>query len=363
MSDLINDTVSDLARKSVKEITPYASARRSMSGGAIWLNANENALATEYQLSGEFNRYPACQPAALIQAYADYAGVDANQVLVSRGADEGIELLIRSFCEPQQDSITICPPTYGMYAISAQSQQVKANIVPLTADFQLDLPAIFDTKPKLIFICSPNNPTGNIIPLGQIIAVLEQYKNTALVVVDEAYIEFIAQTSVAGLIGQYANLVILRTLSKAFALAGLRCGFTLARADVINGLKQMIAPYPLAEPVAQIACQALQPEAINRMQQNVALINKLRDEFIRFAANLDGIQRVWPSDANFVLLQVQNASSLVTALQQQGILVRNQSSQLGLSQVVRVSIGSATEMQALQQALLNIFTLKLEESI
>lgn len=363
MSSVHNDLVSSLARKSVKEITPYASARRSMSGGAIWLNANENAMATEYQISGDFNRYPACQPAALIQAYADYAGVEPTQVLVSRGADEGIELLIRGFCEPQQDSITICPPTYGMYAISAQSQQVATNIVPLTADFQLDVAAIFNTKPKLVFICSPNNPTGNIIPLAQIITVLEHYKNSALVVVDEAYIEFVAENSVANLINQYANLVVLRTLSKAFALAGLRCGFTLARAEVINGLKQIIAPYPLAEPVAQIACQALQPAAINHMQQNVVIINQLRDHFIRFASSLDGIERVWPSDANFVLLQVPNATQVVTALQQQGILVRNQSSQLGLSQVIRVSIGCAAEMQALQHAMSNLFTPKLKESI
>lgn len=355
MSDVINDTISELARCSVKAITPYASARRSMSGGSTWLNANENALATQYQLTGEFNRYPACQPAALIQAYANYAGVAASQVLVSRGADEGIELLIRSFCEPKQDSMTLCPPTYGMYAISAQSQQVNINIVPLTADCQLDLPAILATKPKLVFICSPNNPTGNIIPQAQIITVLEHFKNSALVVVDEAYIEFVSPSSVASLINQYPNLVVLRTLSKAFALAGLRCGFTLANADVINALKQMIAPYPLAEPVIQIACQALQPDAINKMQQKVIVINQLRDSFIGFAKDLSGIKKVWPSDANFVLLQVPDAAHLINALQQQGILVRNQSNQLGLTEVVRVSIGTAEQMQSLQQALQNYF--------
>lgn len=346
-----NNQINILARESVKAIVPYASARRSMSGGAIWLNANENALAPEYTLSGSFNRYPSCQPAAVINGYARYAGVTAEQVLVSRGADEGIELLIRSFCEPGQDSITICPPTYGMYAISAQSHQTEINTVLLKPDFTLDLPGIFATRPKLVFICSPNNPTGDIIPRQQIIDVLEHFKDQALVIVDEAYIEFAPQHSVQDLLNTYPNLVILRTLSKAFALAGLRCGFTLAAADIINALKQMIAPYPLAEPVAQIAAQALAPESITRMRQTVAELNTLRDDFIHFARSQSQIRKVWPSQANYVLLQVDNAAACVAALQQDGILIRNQSSQPGLKQVVRVSIGSRSEMQALQQSL------------
>lgn len=350
-SDLINP----LARDAVKAITPYASARRSMSGGAIWLNANENALAPDYQLKGSFNRYPSCQPKAVIDGYADYAGVQPEQVLVSRGADEGIELLIRSFCEPGQDSISICPPTYGMYAISAQSHQVQSNIVPLTADFQLDLPALFATSPKLVFICSPNNPTGDLIPRQQILAVLQHFKQQALVVVDEAYIEFAPDASMVKLLAEYPNLVILRTLSKAFALAGLRCGFTLAAADIINALKQMIAPYPLAEPVAQIAAQALAPASIAAMQATVQTINNLRQQFISYASSRSGINRVWPSNANYVLLQVEDAAACVAALAAKGILIRNQSSQLGLSQVVRVSIGNPAEMLALQQAMDDYF--------
>lgn len=346
-----NNQINILARESVKAIVPYASARRSMSGGAIWLNANENALAPEYTLNGSFNRYPSCQPADVINGYARYAGVATEQVLVSRGADEGIELLIRSFCEPGQDSITICPPTYGMYAISAQSHQTAVNTVLLKPDFTLDLAGIFAMAPKLVFICSPNNPTGDIIPRQQIIDVLEHFKDRALVIVDEAYIEFAPQHSVQDLLGTYPNLVILRTLSKAFALAGLRCGFTLAAPDIINALKQIIAPYPLAEPVAQIAAQALAPESIARMRQTVAELNTLRDDFIRFARSQSPIRKVWPSQANYVLLQVDNAAACVAALQQDGILIRNQSSQRGLEQVVRVSIGNPSEMQALQQSL------------
>ncbi|MCT6701450.1 histidinol-phosphate transaminase [Rheinheimera sp. 4Y26] len=354
-------SVNPLARNLVKQLTPYASARLSMSGGSVWLNANENALAPEYQLSGSYNRYPDCQPPALIQAYAAYAGVKPEQVLVSRGADEGIELLIRSFCEPQSqnqqgDSVLICPPTYGMYAISAESNQVRRTIIPLTAELTLDTEAIFAAPtPKLVFICSPNNPTGDLIPRQQIIDVLEFYKDKALVVVDEAYIEFAPEATVLSLLDSYPNLVVLRTLSKAFALAGLRCGFTLAAPDIINALKKMIAPYPLAAPVAEIATQALSSEGQARMRQSVNTINQLRDAFIQFAKSQPAVLKVYPSNANYVLLQVKDAAACVAALVNEGILIRNQSSQIGLSQVVRVSIGNPDEMALVQDALARYF--------
>lgn len=350
-------SISNLARESVKALVPYASARLSMSGGSVWLNANENALAPEYQLTGSFNRYPDCQPPVLIAAYADYAGVAPEQVLVSRGADEGIELLIRSFCEPGLDNIVICPPTYGMYGISAQSNQVGRTVVPLTAELTLDLPAIKQSSnTKLVFICSPNNPTGDLIPRNQIVELLEFYRNSALVVVDEAYIEFVPAASTVDLLAQFPNLVILRTLSKAFALAGLRCGFTLAAPEVIGALKKMIAPYPIAAPVAEIATQALSADSQQRMRTSVQTINELRAAFCRFAASLPQVRRVFNSNANYVLLGVDDAAAWVSGIASQGILIRNQSSQLGLerlgcSQVVRVSIGSQAEMALLQQAI------------
>lgn len=361
MAEVTGSGVNTLARQLVKELVPYASARSTMSGGAVWLNANENALAPAYQLDGTFNRYPSCQPKAVIDAYAAYAGIAPEQVLVSRGADEGIELLIRSFCEPKIDSITICPPTYGMYAISAESNQTAVSKVLLLNSEQLDLTGIFATSPKLVFICSPNNPTGDLIPREQIIAVLEHFSGKALVVVDEAYIEFAPEASVVPLLSRYPHLVVLRTLSKAFGLAGLRCGFTLASPDVISALKKMIAPYPIAEPVAQIAARALSAPGIAQMQQSVATINQLRSAFIEFAQQLPGVQRVWPSNANYVLLQVADAAGCVNALINDDILIRNQSSQLGLAQVVRVSIGSPQEMQRLQQAMLNNFTVNKRE--
>ena len=341
--------ISELARDKVKNLVPYASARLSMSGGSVWLNANENALATQYQLSGDYNRYPDCQPPALIQAYASYAGVSPDQVLTSRGADEGIELLIKSFCEPGKDRISICPPTYGMYKISAFSQDVEVNTVPLSKDLTLDLPALFAASDtKLVFICSPNNPTGDLIPRQQIIEVLEFFAGKALVVVDEAYIEFAPEASVVNLLADYPHLVVLRTLSKAFALAGLRCGFTLAQAPVIAALKQMIAPYPVPAPVADIALQALSKEGQQQMRSRVQTILRERDHFSRFAADLPYVSRVYSTADKYVLLSVPDAAAVVSAIADKGILIRNQSSQIGLGQVVRVSIGSPAEMQQLK---------------
>ena len=196
-------------------------------------------------------RYPECQPAEVIDAYAAYAGVTPEQVLVSRGSDEAIELLVRTFCEPGKEEILICPPTYGMYSISAETCGVGIRTVPPLADFQPDVPAILSQLEgvKVIFFCSPNNPTGTVLDREKLLTVLNATQNKAIVVVDEAYIEFCPQFSMVDLLNDYPNLVVTRTLSKGFALAGLRCGFTLANPEVIGLMLKVIAPYPIAEPV------------------------------------------------------------------------------------------------------------------
>ncbi|VEA64305.1 Histidinol-phosphate aminotransferase [Serratia plymuthica] len=238
-------SIENLARANVRELTPYQSARRLGGKGDVWLNANEYPTAPEYQLTAQtFNRYPECQPALVIERYADYAGVNKEQVLVSRGADEGIELLIRAFCEPGKDAILFCPPTYGMYAVSAETFGVERRTVAAKQDWQLDLPAIADSldNVKLIYVCSPNNPTGNLIDPNDLRTLLEMAKGKAIVAIDEAYIEFCPQASCAGWLKDYPHLAILRTLSKAFALAGLRCGFALANEELITLLLKVIAP-------------------------------------------------------------------------------------------------------------------------
>lgn len=213
-----------LARKQVQALTPYLSARRIGGSGDVWLNANESPYDNEYKTSyTRLNRYSECQPKALIESYAAYAGLKPEQVLTSRGADEGIELLIRAFCEPNQDAILYCPPTYGMYAISAETIGVERKVVPLTSDWQLDLPTIEASlaNVKLVFVCSPNNPTGNLVNRDDIVSLLEMTKDRAIVVMDEAYIDFCPEASTVDLLAQYPNLAILRTMSKAFALAGV----------------------------------------------------------------------------------------------------------------------------------------------
>ncbi|PSW07445.1 histidinol-phosphate transaminase [Photobacterium lipolyticum] len=336
-------TIAKLARKTVRELTPYQSARRLGGSGDIWLNANESPFANEYNIScSRLNRYSECQPAELIQAYADYAGVPKEQVLTSRGADEGIELLIRTFCEPNQESILYCPPTYGMYAISAETFNIATKTVPLTADWQLDLPAIQDNLDgvKLVFVCSPNNPTGNLMKRQDIEALLDMTANKALVVVDEAYIDFCPEASTVDLLNQYPNLVILRTLSKAFALAGLRCGFTLANNDVIELLLKVIAPYPVPVPVADIAVQALSPAGLAKTKFQVLDLCANR-AYLQAGLSMLNDVRVFDGYGNYLLVQFPNADALFNALWDHGIILRRSP----IENCIRISVGNRDECE------------------
>ena len=353
--------VDKLIRTELKELAPYESARRlfSMSGSSdsdepiktMWLNANENPYSPNVQADPSlYNRYPDFQPEPLIKAYAEYAGVETSQVLATRGADEGIELLIRTFCAPQQN-IVICPPTYGMYAISAETANVNVLKAPLKDDLQLDVENVLDQakSAQIVFICSPNNPTGDLMKRDDLETVLSALENKAIVVADEAYIEFCADASVADLLKKYSNLVVLRTLSKAFALAGLRCGFTLASTQIIDALKKVIAPYPIPAPVAQMATQALSEDGLIWMRDKVAELNARRDQFIEDSKQWSLFEKVYPSKTNFVLLKLKSsfcATELMQSFVDAHILLRNQSKQLMLNNTLRVTIGSEAEMQA-----------------
>ena len=309
----------------------------------MWLNANESPFAGEYAVdSSVFNRYPDCQPDAVIKGYAKYANLQAAQTLVTRGADEGIELIIRAFCEPRTDSILICPPTYGMYAISAQTFNVGVQKSVLNDDFTLNIADIltYVGKVKAVFICSPNNPTGTSVSKQDIVTVLEVFKDKAIVVVDEAYIEFDIAQNQTDLLEQYEHLVILRTLSKGFALAGLRCGFTLASSAIIQTLLKVIAPYPIPAPVAQVASKALESKGLLKMHSDVDL---LKTELIalREALNdIGGIQILGNINANFVLFRTQRKTELMAFLVKNKMLIRDQSKQINLNNCLRISIGT-----------------------
>ncbi|MFY3757943.1 histidinol-phosphate transaminase [Escherichia coli] len=347
-------SIENLARQNVRDLTPYQSARRLGGSGDVWLNANEYPLAPNFQPAADnLNRYPECQPAQVIARYAEYAGVTPEQVLVSRGADEGIELLIRAFCEPGQDAILYCPPTYGMYGVSAETFGVERRTVPSKADWQLDLPAIAASldNVKLIYVCSPNNPTGNLLEPDSLRALLEMAKGKAIVAVDEAYIEFCPQASVAGWLADYPHLAILRTLSKAFALAGLRCGFTLANPELIALLLKVIAPYPLSSPVADIAAQALSAEGLRLMRQRVGEIAANRLWLQQALETCACVEQVFASDSNYLLVRFTAASNVFKSLWDQGIILRDQNKQPGLSGCLRITIGTRDECQRVIDAL------------
>ncbi len=364
-----------LIRPELKTLKPYESARRlfSMSGNEVnaanntlWLNANENPYGPDVSADPSlYNRYPDFQPEPLINAYANYAKVSNEQVLATRGADEGIELLVRTFCSPGQN-ILICPPTYGMYAISAETAGVNVLTAPLLFNengdmgkdkdttMQLDVPSVIklSKQAQIVFICSPNNPTGDVINLDDLKTVLKATKDETLVVADEAYIEFCPESTVVDLLAEYPNLVILRTLSKAFALAGLRCGFTMADSSIIQALKKVIAPYPIPAPVAQMATQALSASGLLWMLDKVRELNNRRDNFINIANSWQLSEQVFNSETNFVLIKLTNkltADSVMQTFIKSNILVRNQSKQLMLNNTIRITIGSESEMAAVIQ--------------
>ena len=328
-------SIEDLARANVRALTPYQSARRLGGKGDVWLNANEFPTAVEFQLTEQtMNRYPEPQPKAVIERYAQYAGVKPEQVLVSRGADEGIELLIRAFCEPGQDAVLYCPPTYGMYSVSAETG-IAANLDGV----------------KVVFVCSPNNPTGQIINPKDFRTLLEMTRGKAIVVADEAYIEFCPQATLATWLNEYPHLAILRTLSKAFALAGLRCGFTLANAEVINVLMKVIAPYPLSTPVADIAAQALSAEGIAARRARVAQILAERDYLVSQLRGIACVEEVFDSESNYVLARIVASSAVFKSLWDQGIILRDQNKQPSLSGCLRITIGTRAESQRVIDAL------------
>jgi histidinol-phosphate aminotransferase len=358
MSNLINK----LAREELVDMVPYQSARRLFASGdteqankKIWLNANEAPGTGEYQISSEnINRYPDFQPDSLLNAYSHYCGLERSQILATRGADEGIELIIRSFCRAYQDNILICPPTYGMYAISAENHGAGIIKVPL-ANNQLNLDELAKQvgKVKVVFLCSPGNPTGNLLEKEQIIQAIELFKDSAIVVVDEAYIEFSPEQTSTSLLSQYDNVIVLRTLSKAFALAGLRCGFTLASEEIITLLSKVIAPYPISAPVAEIASKALSTD-LDKMTTRVQACNKVKEHLSAWLNQQSWCHEVFASNANFVLFRCTNNSEkarIFDLLVSNNILIRDQSKQMQLEHCLRISIGNEQEITQLKEVL------------
>ncbi len=334
----------------VRSLTPYESARRLFASSGhqsrVYLNANESPTADCFEIdSSHFNRYPDCQPSELISAYADYAELNPDQVIATRGADEGIELLIRAFCTPAKSKVLICTPTYGMYAISAQTFNVGIVDVELLPDFSLNLADIKQQvgNVNIVFLCSPNNPTGTLLNQSDIHEVLTAYKDSAIVVLDEAYIEFSARHNNANLLKQYSNLVILRTLSKAFGLAGIRCGFMLCSDAIHSVIMKVIAPYPISDPVAQIASTSLSEKGLAHMSARVDELNIELNKLKHALCEIDAVDVVGEQCGNFILFRSSLNQELMQFLVEQNVLIRNQSKQTNLNNCLRISAGTSSE--------------------
>jgi histidinol-phosphate aminotransferase len=341
-----------LARQSIQKLVPYSSARTESMQKGIHLDANENPFLREDGL----NRYPYPQPVLLRQRLADLYGVKSSQLLLTRGSDEGIDLLTRVFCEANEDAILITPPTYGMYEVAANIQGVRIIRVPLEKDsgFALNKDNIlnqYNSAIKLIFLCSPNNPTGNILNSDDVITLCKTLQNQALVVLDEAYIEFSTTSSLSHLVSQYSNLVVLRTLSKAFGLAGARLGALIADPNIIELLMKVIAPYPIPIPVERAAMNALSIENQAMICSQIQSIRRERDKLQGFLTTLSSVEYVYPSQANFLLVKVNEASTWMDTCKSHGIIIRSRVNLQGLQNCVRITIGTEEENKRLTEVL------------
>ncbi|MBF8962254.1 histidinol-phosphate transaminase [Pontibacter sp. FD36] len=340
-----------IVRPNVLKMKAYSSARDEFKGAAsVFIDANENNLGS---LAGEgYNRYPDPHQKKLKQKIAAIKGLSPNQIFLGNGSDEAIDLLFRMVCRPGQDSMLHLPPTYGMYEVSANLNEVQLDAVQLTPDFQIPVQDVLrqvkDTT-KLIFVCSPNNPTGNLIEAESIETLLDNFDG--LVVVDEAYIDFADAPGWSTRLAEYPNLVILQTLSKAWGMAGLRLGMAFASEEIIALLDKIKPPYNINEATQELALKAL--EQTEQLAYMIEEIVQEREMLVGALPTLDAVEKVYPSNANFLLVKVKDANRLYSYLLEQGIVVRNRSSLPGCEGCLRISIGTVDENQQLFQAISN----------
>lgn len=350
--------VNDLQRENIKNLKPYSTARDEYKGQAsVFLDANENGFGSPLdELDGQtrsYNRYPDPLQLDLKEAISKIKGVPIENTFLGNGSDEAIDLLFRAFCEPGRDNVIILPPTYGMYEVSAGINNVEVRRVNLLPSYQLDLDGIaeaIDQHTKLIFICSPNNPTGNSIVRTDIETVLANFKG--LVVIDEAYINYAKQKTFIQELTEYPNLVVMQTFSKAWGLAALRLGMAFASQKVIDILNKVKPPYNINQATQDIALEAL---------KNVAQVNEWiretvaeREQLSRDLEALDTVQQVYPSDANFILARVNDAKGTYDALVDRGIIVRDRSKVALCEGCLRITIGTPEENKTLLEALKEI---------
>ncbi|MCX2739201.1 histidinol-phosphate transaminase [Pontibacter anaerobius] len=341
--------LNDIIRPNVLKMKPYSSARDEFKGSAnVFLDANENNLGS---LAGNnYNRYPDPHQKKLKTRIAEVKGVKPGQIFLGNGSDEAIDLLFRMVCRPGQDSMLHLPPTYGMYEVSANLNDVALQTVQLTEDFQVPVEEVLlNVKPttKIIFICSPNNPTGNLIEQGGIEDILRAFKG--LVVIDEAYIDFADARSWTSRLHEFPNLVVLQTFSKAWGMAGLRLGLAFASEELVSVLDKIKPPYNINEATQELALQALERE--EALKDMIEEIVQERELLMEALLSMPVVEHVYPSDANFILVKVGNANEVYNYLLDNGIVVRNRSYLPGCEGCIRISVGTLEENQILLKAL------------
>lgn len=352
-------SVLDLVRPEILALQPYSSARAEAGQAMVMLNANEAPWpppGVQPETRGiPLNRYPDPQPRDLIARLAALYAVDPARILVGRGSDEAIDLLVRAFCRPGVDAIALSPPTFGMYAVCAATQGAARIEIPLGADFSIDAKALLDgldRSVKIVFLCSPNNPTGGEIGLAVIERITHALRDRALVIVDEAYIEFADLPSASSLLDAHENLGILRTLSKAWALAGARIGCLIARAEVVSVLRRIMPPYPLPTPSVMAAMAALTAEGMDLTRRRIALVIAERERMAIELARLPGVLEVLPSSANFLCVRFADAALVYRELVANGVIVRDVGRYPRLAGFLRISIGTREENSRLLEVLI-----------
>jgi len=349
-------TIANLARAEIRKLKPYEAAIQV--DNTIRLNANE----APWTSSGDrfrrpLNRYPEIRPAALREALAERYGCGKDNLLVTRGTSEAIDLLIRVFCRAGLDNVVTTTPTFSMYKHYAEVQGAELREVETTPDtnFETDAGALLqacDDSTRLIFLCSPNNPTGTLMPRETLLEILQARGQQSAVVVDEAYIEFADKASVVELLGKFDNLIVLRTLSKALGFAGARCGSVIGPSDVVSMLNAVQAPYALATPVVECVENALQAENISEAEKWVAEIVSERERLIKELGNLAFVRRIWSSAANFFLLEVDSADALMRQTSDDNVLLRYFGG--SLANCVRITVGTREENDCLLQSLAKV---------
>ncbi len=338
-----------ITRSNIKQLVAYSSARDEFSGEAkVFLDANENSLGSP--LMKWYNRYPDPHQIAVKQKVSIIKGIEAEHIFLGNGSDECIDLLFRSFCEPGNDNVIICPPTYGMYEVSANINDVLIKKVPLLDDFQLDLIHLenqIDANTTIIWICSPNNPTGNSINRVDIETVLNNFDG--IVVIDEAYINFAKQNSFVQELADYPNLVVLQTFSKAWGLAGLRLGMAFASKSIIEILNKVKPPYNINQATQELALDAL--DEIGQVNDMIKLLVDMRDALVEVFKLMPSVEKVYPSDANFILVKIANARKIYDFLLSRGIVVRDRSQVMLCQDCLRITVGTEQENTILVDAM------------